>query len=278
MTMPRTWLLIDCNNVAARYFHAMPPMLVDDRPTGAIFGFLKCVLNLKDEFAASGLIFCFDKGFSLRKKVLPGYQKRPEKTENADPYRDKKHLDRQLRELRIDILPRIGMKNVFAVEGYEADDLVASACCHWAVKHGIIVSSDKDLFQCLRLCQSKRIDQYDLGKKELVTYRNFEDRYGIPPHDWNLVKAIAGCESDNIPGVEGVGERTAIKYVCGVLPKTNQTYQRIRASADLIARNESLVTLPYVGLRLPELREDEDDYNSWRRVLSEFKAERLVRT
>jgi DNA polymerase-1 len=278
MPMARTWLIVDCNNVAARYFHAMPPMLVDDRPTGAIFGFLKCVLNLKDEFAASGLIFCFDKGFSLRKKVLPGYQKRPEKTENADPYRDKKHLDRQLRELRIDILPRIGMKNVFAVEGYEADDLVASACCHWAVKHGIIVSSDKDLFQCLRLCQSKRIDQYDLGKKELVTYRNFEDRYGITPHDWNLVKAIAGCESDNIPGVEGVGERTAIKYVCGVLPKSHKSYQNIKASAELIRRNESLVTLPYVGLRLPELREDEDDYNSWRRVLSEFNAERLVRT
>jgi hypothetical protein len=46
----------------------------------------------------------------------------------------------------------------------------------------------------------------------------------------------------------------------------------------LIRRNESLVTLPYVGLRLPELQEDEDTYGSWRRVLSEFNAERLVRT
>jgi hypothetical protein len=75
-----------------------------------------------------------------------------------------------------------------------------------------------------------------------------------------------------------VGERTAIKYVCGVLPKSHKSYQNIKASAELIRRNEALVTLPYVGLRLPELREDEDDYNSWRRVLSEFNAERLVRT
>lgn len=276
MTMPRTWLIVDCDNLAARCHYGYPAMIVNDRPTGAIFGFLKAVIDLKDRFAATGLAFCFDKGESFRKKVLPCYKANG--VEKAfDPLQDKKYLRRQLHELRTSILPRIGMNNVFAVEGYEADDLVAATCCHWAVKHGIIVSSDKDLYQCLEDNPSKKIEQYDPGKKELVTYRSFESRYGVMAHEWSKVKAIAGCISDNIPGVIGVGEKTAIKYLAGCLPKTHNTYRMIRASAALIERNESLVTLPYVGLRLPDLREDEDTYHRWRDVLSEFDAERLIR-
>lgn len=278
MPVARNWLIIDCNNLCARAHYGMPPMVVDDRPTGAIYGFLRTVLDLKDQFAATGLAFCFDRGESLRKKVLPGYKLKAKAGENqTDPMRDKKHLDRQLYELRTDILPRIGMNNVFAVDGYEADDLAAAVCSHWAVKYGVIVSSDKDLFQCLEDNHGKKIDQYDLGKKQLVTYHGFERHYGVMAQEWASVKAIAGCLSDNIPGVEGVGEKTAIKYVAGVLPRTHQSYRRIRESARLIERNAALVTLPYVGLKLPELREDEDCYDSWREVLSEFNAERLIR-
>lgn len=278
MTMPRTWAIFDVNNVVARCFYAMPPLIVKDRPTGAMVGFLKAVIDLKDETAATGLAFCFDKGESLRKKVLPQYQANRKADQNGfDPNKDKKYLDRQLYELRTSILPRIGMKNILAVDGYEADDLVAAVCCHWAVKQGIIVSSDKDLFQCLECNVHKRIDQYDLGKKETVTYRSFENKYGVRPNEWSMVKAMAGCTSDNIPGVQGVGEITAIKYINGVLPKTHVTYKRIKDSANLIERNEMLVTLPYVGLKQPELHEDEDTYDSWQDVLGEINAQKLVR-
>jgi 5'-3' exonuclease len=277
--MPRLWLLFDANNVMARMFFAIrEPMLVGGLPTNAIYGFLRTVLTLRDQYQKFGGVnfaFCFDKGESLRKKVWPGYKaKGPAPT--ADKYLDRKYLTQQLYDLRTRVLPRIGYRNVLACEGYEADDLVAACCSHWSVKRAVIVSSDKDLFQCLEEGPRRTITQYDIGTKQEVTRATFFEKYGVMPSDWPRVKAMAGCLSDNVPGIDGVAEKTAIKYVNQCLPHTSAAYLRITRSGDLIARNELLVTLPYVGLKCPELREDEDDDNSWRSVVSALNMKQLA--
>lgn len=267
--MARTWLVIDSTNLATTMWHAIAtPMVVKGMPTNAIYGFLKMVIHLKDKYAASGMVFCFDKGESLRKRTLPEYQSGRTK----DPA-----LQRQIHELRTAILPEIGFNNVLAMDGYEADDLVAAACNHWAVKRAVIVSSDKDLYQCICDNRDKCVSMHNLGTKQEITHAAFFEKYTISPHEWPVVKAMAGCVSDKIPGIEGVGETTAIKYLHGVLPQNRKTYTDIKKSSDLIMRNLTLVTLPYLGMQAPSLQEDEDDFNSWSGVLSRLNATQLLR-
>ena len=71
--------------------------------------------------------------------------------------------------------------------------------------------------------------------------------YKVTPEDWGKVKAIAGCSSDGVPGVSGVGESTACKYLTKMLPKTYKTYKTIEKSTELINFNKQLVILPFKG-------------------------------
>ena len=124
----------------------------------------------------------------------------------------------------------------------------------------VIVSTDRDLYQLLR---QDRVSVWDPLKKKPVTERSFTMKYGIGPDEWAPVKAIAGC-----PGVKGVGEKTAIKYLTAEMNMNTKTYVKIMKAGDLIARNLKLVELPFAGVRRFVLsRTDEVTKEKWRAVL-----------
>ena len=117
----------------------------------------------------------------------------------------------QFKQLRKRILPRIGFNNNHLQTGYEADDLIAKYVKDNA-EELVIASADNDLLQLLYFA-----DFLNLSKNKLITSKSFFSEYGILPAQWGMVKQIAGCSSDNVKGIQGVGEITAIKYLKGEL-------------------------------------------------------------
>jgi DNA polymerase-1 len=215
----------------------------NDKKVGVIFGFLNQILSLAKIFDTNKFIFAWDSRKSLRAALFPDYkkQRRYEKTS------EEKELDAisyiQFDIIRQELLSELGFVNNYMVEGYEADDLIASITFTNPNKEFFIISTDEDLYQLL----SDNVRMYSIRKKQFYTNRNLWKEYGITPDEWSEVKSIAGCNTDGVPGVMGVGEKTACLYINRHLNVTHKSYHNIKKSRELIVRNRKLVTLPFEG-------------------------------
>lgn len=234
-------LIIDSNYICYRAAFAMVGLSHRDQATGVIFGFFQELLRLATRFDTNKFIFCFDSKTSIRKKAYPGYKKRGE---DKSP-----EIGKALRVgfpqfdiLRETALSEFGFKNIFMQEGLEADDLIADIVMRkyaWKDKP-IVVSSDEDLYQLLAYC-----DMYKVQTKQLYTQNDLWEEYCVTPIKWPFVKALAGCTSDTVGGIEGIGPHTAIKYLNGYL-KNGKKYEAIMQYKDeIMKRNLPLVRLPH---------------------------------
>jgi len=255
----KTWLLIDCNYVCWRAGYAMGSLSYDGFETGIAYGFLREVVALTDRFLTPHVLFAFDSRKSKRRKLFPGY-KRSRKQGTPEQQEIRRSVFKQIDVLRSRHLPYLGFKNIFQQKGYEADDVIASLCQSLPDKDKkIIVSSDEDLFQLL----SKRVAIWNPGKAKLETCKTFMAFRGIKPKQWALVKAIAGCNSDDIPGIVGVGETSAIKYIRGELDPNSCYYRRIAYGPQHTKLFLQLTTLPLEGTRTFKIRPDEVTHKRW---------------
>lgn len=91
---------------------------------------------------------------------------------------------------------------------------------------------------------------YDIKKKKIYTHKDFTKEYGILPMQWVDVKGLSGCVGDGVPGVPGVGVKTAIRFIEGTLPEKSSAFREItRANRDgTVVSTRLLVELPYPGL------------------------------
>jgi len=205
-------LLIDSSSIAYQAQYSFKDLSHEDMATGVLFGFLSRILFLGIFFKTNRIVFCWDSKYSLRKKAYSGYKKkRVAITEEDIALRE--IMFRQIFLLRRKILPKIGFNNHLRQKGHEADDMMAKYC-HQSLEDVIIITTDEDLFQCI----SSTVRTYSQTKRKMMTKKKFTSEYGIKPYDWRMVKAIAGCRSDEVPGVKGVGAKTAIKYMRKELP------------------------------------------------------------
>ncbi len=215
--MKNSLLILDCNYLAWRAYHTKQDLRYRGTPTGVIFGILQDVISLRELHNTERIAFCFDhdRRYLKRKIDCPGYKSsrdRPDATEEEQKMF--KEVHQQILALRKTILPTLGFRNVFAEEGYEADDLIASIVCD--LREGdqaIIVGADHDLFQLL----GPRTIIWNPTKSVAITESSFSKDYGVTPTQWVDVKAIAGCSSDDVPGIRGIGEKTACKFLNGTL-------------------------------------------------------------
>ena len=246
-------IIIDSNNLCFINFHAFGGKLsYDEQQTGILWGFFNHIIRLAKRFESNRFIFTWDSRKSLRKIYFPEYKaQRQAKTEEVSL--DMAEVYAQFELLRKELLPEFGFKNIYMQPGYEADDLMASLVRNqgWAGSAlPVIVSTDKDLYQLLDVC-----DVYRPITHELITSDSFTDFYTVRPHEWVAVKAMAGDTSDNVPGIKGVGEKTAIKFVRVELKETAKTYAKIVSpkGQSIVARNTKLMFLPWEGteVRVP---------------------------
>lgn len=241
--MASPWLVLDCNYLCYRAFHAMRGLSHGGIETGVIYGFLRDLQVLEDSHASDRFVFCFDYGVGLREQEFPFYKasRRTKQLteEHAIAYSD---LRRQMDVLREDILPFVGFKNILFAEGFEADDIIASVCHSLKDSEAaIIVSTDHDLYQLLR----SNVWMWNPQTKKAYTDFSLIKEFGVKPQQWAKVKAIAGCKTDDIPGIVGIGEKTAAKYVAGTLNRNHVAYDRIVYGREFWKKNLQLVRLPY---------------------------------
>jgi len=265
----KTWLVLDCHYLCHRNFHAMGDLKYEDTATGVLFGFFRDVQDLQELHDTRNIVFCFDKGRSKRYDMLAGYKRsRAEryKSESEIDKEKRKELQKQISLLRDKELSKIGFKNVLSQDGYEGDDVIASVIHNLSKNElAIIVGTDQDLYQLL----NKRVTIWNPHKTKAVTYDSVREEYGIGCEQWADVKAIAGCKSDDIPGVVGVGEKTAASYLSGQL-KGGKKFEAITAGNGQWRKNLKIVKLPLKGTGTFELQEDKVTPKKWDKIMRKY--------
>ncbi|MDP7400701.1 MAG: 5'-3' exonuclease H3TH domain-containing protein, partial [Phycisphaerales bacterium] len=206
--MDRLWI-VDGHAAFFRAYHAIRGGMtspVTGEPTHLVYGFTGTLLNMIRTHQPTKLVVVIDAAGdteTFRTKLYADYKaNRDEAPEDFGP-----QVERCLELLRLMRIP------VFGLEGVEADDTIASIITQCAAKHSDlairIASRDKDLTQ---LC-SPRVDMFDAMKDALVTPSDVFKTEGVEPHMVGDILALMGDTADNIPGVPGIGPKTAAKLI-----------------------------------------------------------------
>ncbi|PNX50500.1 MAG: hypothetical protein BV456_06465 [Thermoplasmata archaeon M8B2D] len=239
-----TILLVDSSSLIYSAFFRYGIYNYKQQPIAVIFGFIQRVIKLADKYNTNNFIFCFDSKRNLRKKFYPEYKQQRNNKSDEDILLAKLRK-KQETKLKFELM-KIGFKNVFYKPGYEADDLLAYLAEKLKSKNVIMVTNDKDMFQCLDYC-----DLLNPKDKKHYSRSKFIKEYNLFPDQWPLAKAIGGCDSDNIKGIKGVSDpksptSKAIKYINGELKK-GVVYNRIisEEGQNIIQRNLKLTKCPY---------------------------------
>ena len=201
----KTITIIDTFAFFFRAYYALPPLKNRDGfPTGLLTGFINFIHQLQREHSTDYILFALDsEGDTFRKEIYPDYKaNRPKPPEDL------------LKQLPIAIkwIEMMGFANL-TKERFEADDIIASIV-KCAKEKGVIskiVSSDKDLYQLL---DDNRVYIYDwFNQKSIIDENRCLEKFGVVPKYFIDFQALIGDSSDNIPGVPGIGPKTASKLI-----------------------------------------------------------------
>ncbi len=202
-------ILVDGNNLLFRSYYATAyngNLMKNSKgfPTNALFGFTNMINKIIEEEKPTYIMVAFDKGKTFRHDKYDFYKQGRIETPNE--------LKAQFPKAK-ELLDAMGIKYL-EIDNYEADDIIgtlAEYCNNDPNFIGTIISSDKDLLQLI----SNDIDIKLLKQKDYIRYneKTFTDEYKIKPINIIDLKALMGDSSDNIPGVKGIGEKTALKLL-----------------------------------------------------------------
>lgn len=206
-------ILVDGNNLAHRARHVYK-LSYQGRNVSILYGVLRSLATLYKKYSPYRIVVCFDGGIpASRRELVPSYKI----NRHVDDADDHALTSKQIDELLL-WLPKFGIFTSQA-KGYEADDLIAAWVNYLPTLYSthpmmqdqklLIVSGDKDMYQLV----DNGVDVVDPMAKTLVTLDNFERVTGVPKESYLLYKALVGDESDNIPGIKGIGPILASKLV-----------------------------------------------------------------
>ncbi len=282
-------LLLDGYSLAFRAFYALPEDLTtsDGTHTNAVYGFTSMLIKLLQEQKPEHIAVCIDMGAPLkRSEEFEDYKSNRSKA----PDTFKSQVPLILEVLKVMRIP------VYGLEGHEADDIISyfakkAAAEQLNVK---IVTGDRDFFQLvdddIHVLYNRRgiTDIVEMDPKAV------EEKYGVPPTKYVDLKALEGDNSDNLPGVPGVGTKTAAKLIQQygsaeaaldhAAEQTPKLAQNLAAHADQVKVNKKLSILaetPIEGVEIEDLRMGELDLDGDLKELFtslEFKSlyERLL--
>ncbi len=200
---PEQLVLIDGSGYIFRAFHALPMMMSPEGvPVNAVFGFTKMLMKLMDDLQPSHVLVIFDAGrVTFRNDIYPEYKQN--RTDPPDELVPQFSLVRDATEAMS--LP------VTELPGFEADDLIASYAkmAHESGTDCLIVSSDKDLMQLVR----PGVTMLDPMKQRRISDAEVVEKFGVLPNRVVDVQSLAGDSTDNVPGVPGIGIKTAAELI-----------------------------------------------------------------
>ena len=245
--MKKTLTIIDTFGFLFRSYYALPPLRSKDGfPTGMLTGFMNFIAGIGKDFQTDYLIFALDsKGDTFRNEIYKEYKAhRPEAPED---------LKAQL-PVAIEFIQKMGFYSAAKV-GFEADDIIASLAFD-AKNKGLdvrIVSHDKDLYQLIE----DGITMFDPIKKKTITVKECYDKYGVYPNQFTNYQALLGDSADNVPGVKGVGAKTAQALIeqFGNIDNIYRNINNIEKPRWIKLLNESK-ELAYISYDLVTLKKD----------------------
>ena len=276
-------VLVDGSGYIFRAYHALPPLTrkTDGLPIGAVAGFSNMLFKLlrdqNDDSRPTHFAVIFDKGsYTFRNDIFPDYKaNRSETPEDLIPQFP----------LTRDATRAFGAASI-EMEGFEADDLIATYAKQAEAKGArvTIISSDKDLMQLV----SERVSMLDTMKNKHIGIPQVIEKFGLPPERVIEVQALAGDSVDNIPGVPGIGVKTAVLLLneygdletllqrCDEIPQKGRR-EKMMANIDNARLSLELVTLKTdveLDVALEELAVSDPDVDA----LFDFLEEMQFRT
>ena len=237
--------LIDGSGFIFRAFYALPPLTNPKGiPINAVYGYCNMILNIYEKFRPEQIIVVFDtKKKTFRSDIYKEYKSN--RTEPPDELIPQFSLIRDATDaLQI---PRVEM------DGYEADDIIATYTKE-AEKKGVsvtIVSSDKDLMQLV----NKNTKMYDSMKNNFIGVKEVKEKFGVDPTKIIDVQALAGDSIDNVPGVSGIGIKTAAELINNfnslenLLSKVKEIKQKKRREKLIDEKDKAIISKKLVTLK-----------------------------
>ncbi len=200
-------LILDSNSLMNRAFYALPPLTNSDGVnTNAIYGFMNMFFKMKEEIKPDTVIAAFDlKAPTFRHKEYSDYK--------AGRKKMPPELAEQFPIIK-ELFKLMGIK-VFEIEGFEADDIIGTVS-NFAEKNDtevFVVTGDKDALQLASDNTNVVITKKGVTETAVYDRKSFIDEFEVTPTQFIDVKGLMGDKSDNIPGVPGVGEKTAFKLI-----------------------------------------------------------------
>src|SRR5919106_2911000 len=251
----RKLLVLDGHSLAFRAFYALPEDLQtsDGTYTNAVYGFTSMLIKLMQEEKPDYIAASFDAGGPLqRTEEFADYK--ANRTEAPSSFGPQMPLIHEV--LKVLHIP------VFMIEGHEADDLI-SYLAKFAADQGLtvrIVTGDRDFFQLVGGPITVLYNRRGITDIVGMDAKAVEERYGVPPSKYVDLKALEGDTSDNLPGVPGVGTKTAAKLVqkygsseeavAHASEQTPKLAENLAAHAEQVAINKKLSTLQEVPLEV----------------------------
>jgi DNA polymerase-1 len=200
----RRFFILDGNAYIHRAYHALPPLSTsNNQQVNAVYGFIRLLLKIKSVFIPDYIAVCFDY---------------PSKNFRHEIFKEYKANRKPLDEVLISQMPlareAVDALNISRVEiqGYEADDLIATI-----VKYNkknlvqtVIVTGDKDILQ---LTEDENVLVWNDSKNIMYDAKKVEDKYSVKPNQLLDIFALTGDATDNVPGIKGIGDKTAVKLL-----------------------------------------------------------------
>jgi len=200
-------LVLDSNSLMNRAFYALPPLTNNEGlHTNAVFGFTTMLLKMKEEIKPDYIVAAFD-------RKAPTFRHNEYKDYKAGRKKMPEELAEQFPVIK-DLLNKLSI-NIFEIDGFEADDLIGTLAVY-AEKNDIevyIVTGDRDALQLASDNIKVVITKKGITEKEIYDKNRMIEDYGVTPKQFIDVKGLMGDASDNIPGVPGIGEKTAFKLI-----------------------------------------------------------------
>ncbi|WP_084460671.1 DNA polymerase I [Nocardia kruczakiae] len=237
-----TLLLLDGHSLAYRAFYALPAenfKTVTGQTTNAVYGFTAMLINLLRDERPTHVAAAFDVSRkTFRVEAYPEYK--ANRITTPDEFRGQVEITQE-------VLGALGIPTM-AIEGYEADDIIATLATQ-AVPQGfrvLIVTGDRDSLQLVNPDVTVLYPKKGVSELTRFTPEAVEEKYGLTPAQYPDFAALRGDPSDNLPGIPGVGEKTATKWIreFGDLPSLVERVDEVRGKVgDALRANLSSVVL-----------------------------------
>ena len=204
--MNSKFIIVDGSSLIHRAFYALPTLTTSNGQfTNAVFGFTNMIVKLVGDLQPAGMVVAFDKGKrTFRNEEYPAYkaQRKPTPSELSEQF-----------PMAREVLDALGI-TVLELEGFEADDIIGTLAARASAQQEfLIVTGDRDALQLVNehvhvLLTKKGISEFEEVDPIALTFQ-----YGLTPEQVIEMKGLMGDSSDNIPGIPGVGEKTAKKLI-----------------------------------------------------------------